>query len=129
MRVTILILATLTISTIVQDDEVFIQQLAEKIKENFEQLSQLDIEFQTIKQAKLNQIAVLQSAISDQKGECYNREQDVEAKQTEIDLANDYINWMIFNWRVIMIELVYFQIMFVKKIIIFCMSLRVQECY
>ncbi|CAD8195738.1 unnamed protein product [Paramecium pentaurelia] len=99
MRVTILILATLTISTIVQDDEVLIQQLAEKIKENFEQLSQLDIRLQTIKQAKLNQIAVLQSAISDQKGECYKREQDVEAKQTEIDLANDYINWMIFNWE------------------------------
>ncbi|CAD8111967.1 unnamed protein product [Paramecium sonneborni] len=94
MRVSILLLTFLTIGTIAQDNEVVIQLLAELRQEAFEQLQLLDIRFQPIKQAKLDQIAVIQQAISEQKGECYNREQDVVNKQTEIDLANDYKNWM-----------------------------------
>ncbi|CAD8105655.1 unnamed protein product [Paramecium primaurelia] len=94
MRVSILLLTILMMGTLAQDNEVVVQLLAELRQEAVEQLQLLNARFQPIKQAKLDQIAVIQQAISEQKGECYNRQQDVEAKQTEIDLANEYKNWM-----------------------------------
>ncbi|CAD8121654.1 unnamed protein product [Paramecium sonneborni] len=94
MRVCILLLGILMLGTMAQDNEVVIQLLAELRQEAVDQLGLLHARFQPIKQAKLDQIAVIQQAISEQKGECYNRQQDVEAKQNEIDLANEYKNWM-----------------------------------
>ncbi|CAK63959.1 unnamed protein product (macronuclear) [Paramecium tetraurelia] len=94
MRVGILLLAILMMGTMAQDNEVVIQLLTELRQEAVDQLQLLNARFQPIKQAKLDQIAVIQQAISEQKGECYKRQQDVEAKQTEIDLANEYKNWM-----------------------------------
>ncbi|CAD8122617.1 unnamed protein product [Paramecium sonneborni] len=94
MRVSILLLGILMLGTFAQDNEVVIQLLAELRQEAVDQLALLHARFQPIKQAKLDQIAVIQQAISEQNGECYNRQQDVEAKQNEIDLANEFKNWM-----------------------------------